>query len=50
MKGIVTGCVLGAAAVLAFGMMNRQTQKKVYRMASQAGNKVADKANEFFGK
>jgi len=50
MKGIVTGCVLGAATMLAFGMMNRQTQRKMYRMASQAGSKVMNKANEMMGK
>ena len=50
MKGIVTGCILGAAAVVAFGMMNRQTQKKMYRAATQAGAKMMHKANELMGK
>jgi len=50
MKGIVTGCVLGAAAVMAFGMMNRQTQQKMCRAAAQAGSKVMNKANEMLGK
>ena len=36
--------------MLAFGMMNRQTQKKMYRLASQAGTKMMNKANEMLGK
>ena len=50
MKGLITGCVVGAAAALAYGMMNRQTKKNNSNMVSQASNAVADKANEMFGR
>ena len=50
MKGLITCCVVGAAAALAYGMMNRQTKKKIGNMVTQPSNAVADKANEMFGR
>ena len=47
---IASLCVVGAAAALMYGMMNRQTKKKIGNMVSQASNAVADKANEMFGR
>ena len=50
MKGLITGCVVGAAAALVYGMMDRQTKKKIGNMVTQATNAVADKASEMFGR
>ena len=50
MKGLITGCVVGAAAALAYGMMKKKKKKKIGNMVTQASNAVADKANEMFGR
>lgn len=49
-RGVVAGSLLGVAAVAAASMMNKQTQRKVSRMAASGGKKIAEKANELFGR
>lgn len=53
MRGVgrlLTGAMLGAAAVTMMGMMNRSSQRKLRRFATMSSRKLANKAGELFGK
>ncbi len=48
MQGMVTGMLLGAAAVTMYGMMDARTQRRLQRKATCAGKKVVHFANDLF--
>lgn len=45
-----TGIMLGAAAVTMYGMMNSRSQRKLGKMATSAGRRVADITSDLFGR
>ena len=47
---MVTGAVVGAAAMATWTMMNKSAQKKMGRFAVQSAQKMADNAGQIFGK
>ena len=47
---IMAGMAMGAAAVGAYSMMNRQTQNKVRSFAMRSGKMLTNKAGELLGK
>lgn len=49
-RGMVTGAIVGATAMGVMGIMNRTTQQKFSQYAMRSAKKVADKANQLFGK
>lgn len=49
-RGIMTGAIVGAAAVGVFNMMDRGTKQKINRYATKSARKVAHIASDLFGK
>lgn len=45
-----TGMMLGAAAVTMYGMMNSRSQRRLGKIATNAGRRVADITNDLFGR
>ena len=46
---VMVGAIAGASAATAFGMVNRQTQRKLKKLVSHAGCKLADGLNSLMG-
>ena len=48
MQGLVTGMLLGAAAVTVYGMMDSRAQRRIGRCAAMAGRRAARFAEDLF--
>ena len=48
--GIVTGMVIGAAALGTYSMMSRSDQRKLRSVAMRTGRNLTEKVSEFMGK
>ncbi len=49
MAAAIAGAVVGASAATAFGMASRHTQRKLKKLARDAGRKMADGLNGLMG-
>lgn len=50
LTGIVTGALIGVAALTALGMMDTQSQRRMKQMASDSVQKVTDKAEKLWNR
>ncbi|MBO4299578.1 MAG: hypothetical protein J5602_11310 [Clostridia bacterium] len=49
MAAVMVGAIAGASAATAFGMASRHTQRKLKKLARDAGRKMADGLNGLMG-
>jgi|GEM_PF-3117451 len=49
MAALMVGAMVGASAATAFGMVNRQTQRKLKKLVHNTGRKMADGLNGLMG-
>lgn len=49
-QGIITGALIGVAAVAALGLMDSSTQRRMKQMATDSVQKVTDKAEKLWNR